>query len=433
MISITKSFIEYLRYKSNDITIEILNKAKNNLIDYLAVTTAGGLKTKKRWAEFLKHSPKGNTPLLGLSKSTDSKTACLINGYNAHVLELDDGQRFAMIHLGASIISAIEAASTENNIKLEQKLIGIIMGYEAACRIAIAMQPSHKKRGFHTAGTCGTIGAAIGVAYALSMSDHQIETVLSCAVGSSSGMLEMQEQDSQLKPYNLGRAAMDGLVAAYMGYTELSSPYDILNGERGYFRLFCENENIFKLTEYNNYFEIERTYIKQYASCRHCHSAIECAIKLRNKTNITDIKEIVIETYELAIKGHEHSTIDSPESAKLSIPYSVAAAFYFGKVDLDVYNKNVLTEPLLINLINKIRIIENTEFTKACPNKRIARITVNLFSGQSLSEQIDFAKGEPENPLTDKELINKVIALTGVVNTKIICELLNFNTNLERN
>jgi len=40
----------------------------------------------------------------------------LINGFNAHCLELDDGQRFAMIHLGASIISAIKAAADEKGI-----------------------------------------------------------------------------------------------------------------------------------------------------------------------------------------------------------------------------------------------------------------------------------------------------------------------------
>ena len=433
MVSLTQNFIKYLRDKSNKISESILEKAKYNLLDYFVVATAGGHQNRRKWDEFLKHFPNGNTILLGLNKKTDSKTACLINGYNAHALELDDGQRFAMIHLGASIISAIESASSENDMSLNNKLIGIIMGYEAACRMAISMQPYHKKRGFHTAGTCGTIGAAIGVAYALKMNDNQIATVLNCAVGSSAGMLEMQEQNSQLKPYNLGRAAVDGLIAGYMGYTEFLGPNDILNGERGYFKLFCENANINKLTENKEYFEIERTYLKPYAACRHCHSAIECAISLRKKIKPDEIKKIIVETYSLAIKGHNHTNISSSEMAKLSIPYCIATAFYLGNVDLSAFNKEYLTNTAIKSLIDKVKIVENTDFSQACPNKRIAKITVVLISNQSISEQTDFAKGEPENPITYNELLNKATTLIGIENTKKICEVLKLNAHLERN
>ena len=106
------------------------------------------------------------------------------------------------------------------------------MGYEAACRVAIAMQPSHKNRGYHTAGTCGTIGCAVGVAYALGMNKAQMKRVLTSAAGSAAGMLEIQEQKSEIKPYNVGRAAMDGLAAAYMGLTDYETPDDMFGGER---------------------------------------------------------------------------------------------------------------------------------------------------------------------------------------------------------
>lgn len=38
--------------------------------------------------------------------------------------------------------------------------------------------------------------------------------MLACAVSSAAGVLEIQEDASELKPYNVGRAAMDGVVAA---------------------------------------------------------------------------------------------------------------------------------------------------------------------------------------------------------------------------
>ena len=163
MKNVTHSLVDYLFDKSLTISDKIFEKAEQCQQDYMAVALAGAAKNKFHWIQLVENAPKGDAELIGYGRRVDSKTAALINGFNAHSLELDDGQRFAMIHLGASIISAIKAASDENEIDTKMFLIGIVMGYEAACRVAIAMQPSHKNLGFHAAGTCGTIGSAVGV------------------------------------------------------------------------------------------------------------------------------------------------------------------------------------------------------------------------------------------------------------------------------
>ena len=234
MPNVTQALVDYLFTKAEAITDDIRKRAEACREDYLAVTAAGAVKNRSHWSSLLERLPDGTAEIIGYDKKVDGKTAALINGFNAHALELDDGQRFAMIHLGASIISAIKAAADENDISDAQFEVGVVMGYEAACRVAIAMQPSHKNRGYHTAGTCGTIGCAVGVAFALGMDKTQMNRVLTCAAGSAAGMLEIQEQKSEIKPYNVGRAAMDGLTAAYMGLTDYETPDDMFGGERGF-------------------------------------------------------------------------------------------------------------------------------------------------------------------------------------------------------
>ena len=302
MNNIIQCFVEYLFDKKKQITNSIQAKAENCLLDYIAVAEAGAMKNWNHWEKLLKFSPDGIAEIIGYNKKVDSKTAALINGFNAHSLELDDGQRFAMIHLGASIISAIKAASDENNIENEMFMVGIIMGYEAACRLAIAMQPSHKNKGYHAAGTCGTIGCAVGVAFAIGMDKAQMNRVLTCAFGSSAGMLEIQEQRSEIKPYNVGRAAMDGLVAAYMGLTDYEIPDDMLGGERGFFKIFSDKWELEKLVEKTDYFEIERIYVKPYASCRHSHSAVEAAIQLHEIVSVNQVDKVEVKTYKLGVK-----------------------------------------------------------------------------------------------------------------------------------
>ena len=413
MPSLATDFLNYLRKKSTQITPAVLEKAKDCLFDTLVVTEAGARAHRGRWEVFCRHVPQGAAPLVGLDQTTDGKTACLVNGFNAHTLELDDGQRFAMIHLGASIITAIEAARAEYDISESDALIGIVMGYEAACRLALSMQPTHKKKGFHTAGTCGTVGAAIGVGYALGMNDGQLRTVLDCAVVSAAGMLEIQEQRSELKPYNLGRAAMDGLTAACMGFTDWLGPDDILGGERGFLQLFADGGTPDKATAATDYFEIERIYVKPYAACRHCHSAIEAVLALRDRCAPDEIERIVIETYRLAVKGHDHTEIAGVSSAKLSMPYSASAAFVLGRADVSAFSSENVTDERILSLARRVRVEENAEFSAESAQKRIANVIIFKKDGSFCEKRIDYAKGDPENAMSREEIIRKGEELLG--------------------
>mgnify|MGYP000997385014 FL=1 len=408
MLNVTECLVDYLFDKAATITDEIKAKAEACREDYLAVATAGAVKNRSHWDRLLACTLVGKAELIGYEKKVDSKTAALINGFNAHALELDDGQRFAMIHLGASIISAIKAAADDASIDDELFKVGIIMGYEAACRVAIAMQPSHKNRGYHTAGTCGTIGSAVGVAFALGMDKAQMKRVLTSAAGSAAGMLEIQEQKSEIKPYNVGRAAMDGLTAAYMGLTDYETPDDMFGGERGFFKTFSDQWDLEKLVGPADYFEIERIYVKPYASCRHSHSAVEAAIKLHDDISITEIQAVEVHTYKLGVKGHDHTDIQGIASAKLSTPYAVAAGLLYGRADLSVF------EPLdekIVNLAQKVKVIEDPNLTAESPKKRIAIVTVYFTDGTEQTARVDYAKGDPENPMTAEELAEKMSLL----------------------
>lgn len=404
--NVTDRFVDYLLKKKNEVSFAAMEKANACREDYFAVVIAGAAKNRSRWSRLIKQD--GKAEVFGYDLCTDSRTAALINGFNAHSLELDDGHRFAMIHLGAAVISAIEAAASDFCIAEEERRIGIVMGYEAACRIAIAIQPSHKQLGFHAAGTCGTIGAAIGTAFALGMEKKELKCVLTAAAASSAGLLEIQEQKSEMKPFNLGRAAMDGLNAAYMGMTGFETPDDILGGERGFCRLYANEFSEEHLLEERTYFEIERIYVKLYASCRHSHSAAEAAIRLHDKVNPEDINEVTVRTYRLGVKGHDHTQIAGTASAKLSTPYAVAAGLIYGKADLTVF------EPIddkIIQLAGKVKVVEDSELTKLSPEKRVAIVTVTAKDGMMYTERVDYAKGDPENPLTPSEISEKRNAL----------------------
>lgn len=386
----------------------VVRKAKNCILDYVCVTLAGAKEDRENTEVYCQRNREiGKALVLGTHYWVDSLTAAFLNGMNAHRMELDDGHRRGMIHLGAAVVSAVFSAAQCYGLSGKDVIKGIVLGYEAATRLAVSVQPTHKKRGYHTAGTCGTVGAAIGVAAALGLEKHRWEAVTAAAMTSAAGILEIQEDSSNLKPYNLGRAAMDGLAAARVGFTDWKGPEDILGGSQGFGMVLAEECSGEKLTEETNYYEIERIYVKPYAACRHCHSAIEAALKLREKVYAEEIRGISVETYHLAVKGHDHRKILGAGSAKLSIPYSVAVALLTGSCGPEAFEEPILSRADILNMTDLVRVVEKKEFTICCPEKRMARVTVHTVEGEQLSATVGYAKGEPENPLTQEEMEEK--------------------------
>ena len=375
------------------------------------MTAAGAKILKKQGDAFLGRVLKqgGNVSVFGFQEKTTLHNAAFLNAMSAHMAELDDGHRAGQIHLGASIISALLPVSDVEGLSKDAVLKGIIVGYEAAVRLAMAVNPAHKLKGFHTSGTCGTIGVAVAIAAALKFTREQMKVAVSAATASASGLLEMQENESELKPFNLAHAAVAGITAAYCALAGFKGPDDAIGGKRGFLSVMTENPKIQYLSEFNEpYLQIERIYRKLYAACRHAHSAIEAAISMRNEYSIdpASISSILIETYGMAIKGHDHKDIKGVQSAKMSIPFSIALALKTGGAGLGDYNESNLSDEEIHRLMGLIQIVEDPEISSWIPEKRAARVTI-VSADNSFSTCVEYPKGEPENPIIESEIIKK--------------------------
>lgn len=391
---LSDSFITGHLDKSHAISLMIRQQARNVLLDYLGVV-AGGLKyLKDKHPEMVDGAP----------------NSVFLNGFAAHVLELDDGHRHGMIHLGASVVSAVINAAVKENLKSDDVLCGIVMGYEVAVRCAMAVQPGHKERGYHVSGTCGTIGAAMGIAFACNYNIEQLKSTLSCAVSSAAGVLEVQEQASELKPYNTARAAYDGVLAAQIGKLTLLGPDDVLGGNRGFLAALTDTPKPEFLTDFrDDGYCIEGIYQKVHAACRHCHPAIDATIDMRGELNLKpeQIEKIEVHTYKLAVGSHDHTKIMGISSAKLSTPYAVALAIVKGSCGYADYNEDNLNDYWIKNLTCKVSVIEDENLTAQSPAIRGARVSIYLKGGKEYEALCLYPKGEPENPLSQEELEGK--------------------------
>lgn len=424
-MNITEGFIEGIVSKSQLIPHNVMQQARMVLLDYLGVLVGGRKYLKEKHPELVTNAP----------------SEAFLNGFAAHVLELDDGHRHGMIHLGASIVTAVLNVAEKENLKSDDVLRGIVMGYEVAVRCARAIQPGHKERGYHVSGTCGTIGSAMGISFACGYNEEQLKSTLACAVSSAAGVLEIQEQASELKPYNVGRAAMASVVAAQVGRVALPGPDDILGGKRGFLTALTDTPKPEFLTDFSNDdYAIMGIYQKVHAACRHCHPAIDATIDMRNDLNLRpeQVEKIEVRTYKLAVGSHDHTDIMGISSAKLSTPYAVALAIVKGSAGYADYNEDNLNDYWIKNLTRKVSVIEDENLTAQSPAVRGARVTLYLKDGNVFEAPCLYPKGEPEHPLSQEELEGKFrgLAIYGGLSSaecnEVIEEIKNDNFDINK-
>ena len=217
-----------------------------------------------------------------------------------------------------------------------------------------------------------------------------------------------------MKPLNVAYAAQNGLQAALMAKAGFAGSDDVLDGDLGFLNALTEKHNPSVMTEAATAAQplIHSIYVKPYAACRHCHAPIEAALNIAKQDGFSaDLVEAVeVATYSWAIRGHEHTTITGMSSAKMSIPYSVAAALQFRSGDVDVFDGDYLANEAVHQLTQKVTVTEDPEMTRKAPGERGAEVKVKI-EDQVYRYFVALPKGEPENPVSDEELLQKMKSL----------------------
>jgi len=241
-MNVTKKIAEYI-YKTNisDIPQDILDTAKLCFLDWLGVTIAGAKTEFKEVAqEYLSlNSKHGTASIIGRNQKADLQNASLINGIFSHALDFDDYHMTTILHSTAPTFPAVIATAEYAQSNGEELLLSLILALDVTLRIGKGVRRVHYDRGWHITPTIGRFGAVAGVARLLHLDTDTIINALGIAGTTAGGLRNVF--GSMSKPYHVGKAAMDGLMACFFAQKGLDSSPDIFGGEHGFFDLFTEN------------------------------------------------------------------------------------------------------------------------------------------------------------------------------------------------
>lgn len=390
----------------------IQDRAKRALLDYLGVTLAGAKSLADKRQAYLKAADPGPGPfnVIGTGLRLDLKEAVFLNGLHGHALDLDDGVNEGIIHLGSPLFSLLLPLAEKHAIDYPRFLKAVLVGYEAGFTLASAIQPCHKALGYHATATCGVLSSTLAAAYLLDLAPELRKNALATASVSASGVLKVLDEGSELKPYNVAKAALLGLLSLEMAQAGFRGPLDPLGGQRGFLKMMTGRDDVaLGPAVRDGVYALERSYTKPYAACRYCHPAIEAAILLREEWGLIadEIDQVQVKTYYWAVNHHDHTYIPSGASAKMSIPYSVALGLIRGRAGLEEYEAPYIQDPELLALTSRVRVLADSQMTDLFPVKTVAEVSLNTVGGEHFSKRVDLPKGEPGNPLSEEAFADR--------------------------
>lgn len=397
----------------HDLPQPAVEKARNSVLDLLGVAIAGHNMESSRLVVGLVRSMggTGESSVIGEGLKVPAANAALANGAIAHALELDDTHRWTYLHAGASIIPAALAVAEKRRLNGKQFLTAVVAGYEAAIRLALAVNPSHRSRGFHTTGTVGAVGSAAAAARAFDLDPETTANALGIGGTQAAGLFEFLSDGSMTKRFHPGRSAQSGVYAALLAEAGFTGPKTILEGEMGFCRALSDSPEITWLNRNLGVeYKILEMGIKPYASCRYCHASIDAAQEILAESGPLTPDQIA-EVVDMASPHNTRQTGDrEPRTfmgAQMSTPYSVALVLTGRGAGFDQYFAS-LQDEVVLETARKVRMDAEPAFGET---GRRVELTVRLVNGRSFSSSVDLPLGEPERPISKEALHRKYMGL----------------------
>jgi len=402
----------------------VRGRTQELVLDLLGVALRGSAEPSSTIAADLAGEARqsGGASVIGAGFSTSAAWAALANGVAGHALEMDDVTRESSLHPGVVVIPAALAVAEERGCSATAFLEAVVAGYEATMRIGAALNPaSTYDRGFHPTGVAGVFGAATAVGKLLGLDGDGLLRALGIAGTMASGSLEYLSDGSWTKRLNAGWAAHSGVVAAQLAARGFTGPTSPVEGRFGALHAYTSDPDPERLLAgLGEGFEIMRVGVKPYPCCRYNHGLIDCALAIRQEHGIRpdEVKAIrlgvlgggwLLVADPIELKRTPMSTVD----AQFSAPYAVAVALARGSVRLADYSETAIGDPVVRTLMQRTACYRDSALDAAYPENWPAIVEVEATDGRVLSERVEYALGEPENPVSRDGLLSKFMDLTG--------------------
>ncbi|MGQ0570374.1 MAG: MmgE/PrpD family protein [Armatimonadota bacterium] len=373
-----------------------------------------------RVVEFvLRTHPGSAATLIGDGRQASLEGAAFANATMAKMVGMDDSHR-AYGHVAAEVVPAALAAAEVKGRSGQELIVAIAAGYDVFGRVGRQVRRTQLDRGLDIKATVGTLGASVAAAVGLDLDADGIAHALAIATSLSCG-LETYVYDpaiSHTKDLISGFGARNGMFAALLAEAGFRGARGAIEGANGFAQAFGDGFDVSRALEgLGTSFEIETAGFKPHAGCRHVHQGVDAAREVTRQTPIDParVTRIDVGTYAHAIDAPFRTTLEpaNASAAGYSLPTAVAVGLVFGAF----YQEDIarFDDPRVRALLPKMHVHVDERIQSQYPNQNGCVVRVTLDDGRAVEGQVDHARGEPENMLSDEEFESKFRLTVGDV------------------
>lgn len=409
------------RIQYDSLPEETIQMAKLCILDWLGCSIRGWQQPSSQimWSVISEEGGNHQATIFNGQEKQESISilnAALLNGVASHALDFDDLHNASIIHLGTVVIPAAWALAEGKGKTGRDLLAATVVGYEAGARIGEAINPE-SYHFWHTTGIAGIFGAAAAAGHLLKLNADQMVACLGTAGTQAAGLWEFLIDGAMSKTLHTGKAAWGGVLAAQVTEKGFTGAKKILEGEKGFCLAVSSNPHWEAITEnLGTGYKIDENSFKPYACCKHCHPAIYAGQLLRERIGVklSEIKSIEILTNEVADGLVNNCEPRNTYGCKFSIYYCLAGMLKFGRLGVDEFSQEAMEDQEIRELMKKITVhIDsklNDEFKKQ-PERWSVKVSLQDIKGNTYEQFVEYPKGDPPNPLTWEEGVEKFLNL----------------------
>ena len=394
----------------------VIRKTEDLLVDWFGSAVAGhGSRPVESIARFVETMgpAQGPSEIMVSGRGSSPYLAAMANAAASHVAEQDDVHNGSVFHPATVVFSPAVAVAQAIGASGARLLAASVAGYEVGIRVGEFLGRSHYKV-FHTAGTAGTLAAAVAVGHLLGLNAAQMLHAFGSAGTQSAGLWEFLRTAADSKQLHTAHAAGAGLMAAYLAQDGFTGAADIFTGPQGMAAGMSRDSDPARLIDgLGTRWATAETSLKYHASCRHTHPAADALLAVMREHGLAvgDIAQVVTHVHQGAIDVLgpvvNPSTVHQSKFSMGTVLALAAQHGHAGLTEFDAGFQSAATQALR----DRVTMVLDDEVDTAYPRRWIGKVTVTTTDGRTLHGRVDEPKGDPGNTLSRDEITAKALRL----------------------
>lgn len=393
-------FVSDLRWEH--IPAPVVHEAKRALIDCLGVAFAGSHDpvVEKTLTVYAARGGKPEVRLAGHDRKLDLLSATLLNGVAAHALDFDDTHADFFYHGTVPVAPAVWSLGEVLHCTGRELLTAFIAGWEVGARIARAVYPALYLKGWQGTATVGTFAAAAAAGKLLGLDVHGLRNAIGLAAAQAGGTRQMLGTMS--KPFQVGKASMNGVLAALLSKEGVTSALSALEAPLGFAALTAPVFDLaLAVRGGNDSYELLRNTYKPYPCCLKHHAVVDAFLELRRDHAVGpgQLRHALVRVNPTVLDTANVEAPTTGPEGKFSVQHSAAVALADGAAGLPQYTDARVQDPALAALRTKLQFVADPAV-----GSTQCEATVQCIDGATLSLRIAHARGSIDEPLSDDEI-----------------------------